>query len=92
VRASRVDQPCSLFTPGELAFGREEEGFLLVEEGVCQLPKDWVRALCGAGLGDRCAGAEGVVDQKTTFPRLAASSTNRFGAIRGDRQAARSLG
>lgn len=42
MRASRVDQPCSLFTPEGLAFGLGKEGFLLVEEGVCQLPKDWV--------------------------------------------------
>jgi hypothetical protein len=38
VRASRVDQACSLFTPDRLAFGREKEGFLLIEEEVCQLP------------------------------------------------------
>ena len=35
MRASRLDQACSPFTPDRLAFGLEKEGFLLIEEGVC---------------------------------------------------------
>ena len=38
MRASRVDRPYFLFTPGGLAFGLGKEGFLLVEEEVCHLP------------------------------------------------------
>ena len=42
MRASCVDRPYFLFTLGELAFGLGKEGFLLIEEGVCHLPVDWV--------------------------------------------------